>query len=527
MRKYSIFYIGIYKEKICTQLDKFLKIYYNTLYNEYYCAYSHFTPKERLNLYFMSNKHKAISVEEIARQKEYMSRVRASNEAVFASVGARPKAFALTLGCQQNEADSERYMGMAIEMGYEKTDTPDDASLIIVNTCAIREHAEKRALSLIGQYKHIKAKNPDLLIVVCGCMVVQEHRVNDIKMRYPYVDILLGPSLMHRLPEHVWQRKSGSKRIFDADAEEYAVAEGLPVSRESGFRAWVSVMYGCNNFCSYCIVPYVRGRERSRRKEDVIAEVRELIESGYKDITLLGQNVNSYGKDSGFDYDFADLLAELDTMGGDYILHFMTSHPKDATRKLVDVMAEARHIARHFHLPMQSGSDEILRRMNRRYDFAKYIDTLDYIRERMPDITLTSDIIVGFPGESDDDFEDTIKALKRARFDMIYSFQYSPRKGTPAAAMPDQVPQNVKAERFERLLAVQNEISLASNKPLENTVVRVLCDGPSKNNKDIYSGRTDGGKIVFFDGTEEDIGRFLNIKIERADTFALYGKIEK
>ena len=472
----------------------------------------------------MIQKNKAVSAEEISKQKEYMSLVKSINDS---RSGERPKAFALTLGCQQNEADSERFMGMALSMGYEKTDTPDDASLIIVNTCAIREHAEKRALSLIGQYKHIKAKNPDLIIVVCGCMVVQEHRINDIKMRYPYVDILLGPSLMYRLPEYIWKRMGGSRRIFDSITDEYLVAEGLPVYRESSYRAWVSVMYGCNNFCSYCIVPYVRGRERSRRKEDVVAEVRGLVADGYKDITLLGQNVNSYGKDGGFDYDFADLLAEIDAIEGDYTIHFMTSHPKDATRKLVDVMSSSKHIARHFHLPMQSGSDDVLRRMNRKYDFAKYIDILDYIREKMPDVAITSDIIVGFPGETEVDFEDTLNALKRARFDMIYSFQYSPRKDTPAASMDDQIPQEVKSERFERLLVVQNEISLASNKPLEDKTVRVLCDGPSKNNKDVYSGRTDGGKIVFFDGEESDIGQFVNVKIERADTFALYGKIEK
>ena len=475
----------------------------------------------------MIQKHKAVSAEEIAKQRQYMSMVKCRNDSCFSATGVRPKAFALTLGCQQNEADSERFMGMALSMGYEKTDVPDDASLIIVNTCAIREHAEKRALSLIGQYKHIKAKNPDLLIVVCGCMVVQEHRINDIKMRYPYVDILLGPSLMYRLPEHVWNRMGGSRRIFDSITEEYAVAEGLPVYRESSYRAWVSVMYGCNNFCSYCIVPYVRGRERSRRKEDVIAEVRALVADGYKDITLLGQNVNSYGKDGGFDYDFADLLRELDDIEGEYTIHFMTSHPKDATRKLVDVMAASRHIARHFHLPMQAGSDKVLQRMNRKYDFAKYIDILDYIREKMPDITITSDIIVGFPGESEEDFEDTLKALRRARFDMIYSFQYSPRKGTPAADMEYQIPQDVKSERFDRLLATQNEISLESNKKLEGKTIRVLCDGPSKNNKNVYSGRNDGGKIVFFDGDESQIGRFLNIEIERADTFALYGSVEK
>ncbi len=475
----------------------------------------------------MNGKYSAISVEEIEKQKKFTASIKRKNDEYFTASGKRRKVFALTLGCQQNEADSERFMGMAREMGYEKCDIPDEASLIIVNTCAIREHAEKRALSLVGQYKHVKEKNPELIIAICGCMVVQEHRVNDIKMRYPYVDILLGPSLMYKLPEYIWARSNGGKRIFDPETKEYSVAEGLPVLRQSNYRAWISVMYGCNNFCSYCIVPYVRGRERSRRKEDVIAEFKELIASGYKDITLLGQNVNSYGKDSGFDYDFADLLGELDEVEGDYTVHFMTSHPKDATKKLVDVMANSKHVAKHFHLPMQSGSDKVLSEMNRRYDFERYIGILDYIREKIPDVTITSDIIVGFPGESDEDFEATLSALNRARFDMIYSFQYSPRKGTPAADREDQIPKEIKSARFDRLLKLQNKISLESNKPLENKILKVLCDGPSKNNPDVYSGRTEGGKIVLFDGEASDIGKFINVKIERADTFALYGKIVK
>ena len=472
----------------------------------------------------MAGESKALSSLDIEKQKEYMSRVFSLNIQYKNENNKSRKAFVLTLGCQQNEADSERLMGMALEMGYEKTDTPDDASLIMVNTCAIREHAEKRALSLVGQYKHIKAKNPELIIVICGCMVVQEHRVDDIKRRYPYVDILFGPSLIHKMPEHIFNRMSGSKRIFDPDDKIYNYAEGLPVCRENTFKAWVSVLYGCNNFCSYCIVPYVRGRERSRKREDVIAEVQKLVSDGYKDITLLGQNVNSYGVDSGFDYDFADLLADIDKIEGDYIIHFMTSHPKNASRKLIDVMASSKHVARHFHLPMQSGSDSVLRAMNRRYDFEKYIGILDYIREKMPDCTISSDIIVGFPTETDEDFEDTLAALERAKFDMIFSFQYSPRKGTPAAEM-EQIPAEVKQARFDRMLALQNSICLEQNKKAEGKVLRVLCEGASKNNADTFFGRTEGGKIVFFSPCLENIGKFVNVEIERGDTFALYGKI--
>jgi tRNA-2-methylthio-N6-dimethylallyladenosine synthase len=354
-------------------------------------------------------------------------------------------------------------------------------------------------------------------------MVAQEHRRDDIKFKYPYVSFTLGTASLHRMPSVIWENIVKSKRIYCPEESEYRVAEGIPSERESTYRAWVSVMYGCNNFCSYCIVPYVRGRERSRRMEDIALEVRELVEKGYKDITLLGQNVNSYGKDFGAGYDFADLLSEIDKIEGDYLVRFMTSHPKDATKKLIDTMASSKHVARQFHLPLQSGSDTVLKAMNRKYDTKKYLETLDYIREKMPEAAVTTDIIVGFPGESDSDFEGTLDILRRAKFDMIFSFIYSPRKGTPAAEMV-QVPEEIKKERFARLLEVQNAISYEKNQPLYDKTVRVLCDGISKNNGDVYSGRTEGNKIVFFDGEPEDTGKFLNIHVSRADTFALYGE---
>ncbi len=469
-------------------------------------------------------KNNILPKEEIDKQFEYINKIKADNDNYSAKTGVYRKAFVMTFGCQQNEADSEKIAGMAKAMGYEITKEPSEASLIVVNTCAIREHAEQKALSVIGQYKHIKNKNPDMIIAVCGCMVTQEHRVNEIKHSYPYVDFVFGTSSIHRLPQLICERISLARRLY-CHEEEYLVAEGIPMVREDKTRAWVSVMYGCNNFCSYCIVPYVRGRERSRTKEAVYAEVALLVAQGYRDITLLGQNVNSYGKDSGYDYDFADLLAELDKIEGDYMLHFMTSHPKDASRKLIDVMASGTHIAKHFHLPMQSGSDSVLKDMNRRYTFEKYIGILDYIREKMPDAVITSDIIVGFPGETDEDFEATLRALERAEFDMIYSFIYSPRKGTPAAERADQIPDKIKSERFDRLLKTQNEIAARKNKKLEGRVERVLCDGRSKNNPDVFSGRDEGNKIVFFDADDSYTGKFVDILIERGDTFALYGKI--
>ena len=461
--------------------------------------------------------------EEVAAQSAYIEQIRADNDRYACESGSRRSAFVLTFGCQQNEADSEKLMGMAEAMGYALCETPDEADLILVNTCAIREHAELKALSIVGQYKHLKAKKPSLLIGVCGCMVTQEHRRDDIKHRYPYVDFVFGTSSIHRLPQLIVEKLTRGKRVFCPEESAYLVAEGLPIHRESSYRAWVSVMYGCNNFCSYCIVPYVRGRERSREKEKIVAEVRELVERGYKDITLLGQNVNSYAKDRAEGYDFADLLSELDAIEGDFVLRFMTSHPKDASHKLIDVMASSRHIAHQFHLPMQSGSDAILSKMNRRYNTEKYLGIVDYMKEKMPDVTITSDIIVGFPGETEEDFEGTMQMLERVHFDMLYSFIYSPRKGTPAAEM-EQVPKDVTAARFERLLALQKEIGQARNDALVGKTLRVLCDGVSKGNDALYSGRTDGNKIAFFEGDEEDVGKFVNVTVERADAFALYGK---
>ena len=468
-------------------------------------------------------KTKILPKEEIEQQINYMMQIKAENDRFAQENGFRRGAFVMTFGCQQNEADSEKIAGMAEAMGYEILSSPEKAYLIVVNTCAIREHAELKALSTIGQYKHIKNKNPELVIAVCGCMVTQEHRVNDIKFKYPYVDFVFSTSAIHKLPELLSQKIKKGKRLYCTD-EEYSVAEGLPIRRESNYRAWVSIMYGCNNFCTYCIVPYVRGRERSRRKEEIIAEVRELVSQGYKDITLLGQNVNSYGKDMGFDYDFADLLEELAHIEGDFLLHFMTSHPKDATKKLVDVIANNDRVAKQFHLPLQSGSDSILKKMNRHYQLDRYMEIVDYMKAKVPDIVITTDIIVGFPGETEEDFEGTLEALRRVRYDMIYSFIYSPRKGTPAAEMENQIPSTVQSERFNRLLALQNEIAYEINQKHLGQTIRVLCDGPSKNNPEVMSGRTEGNKIVLFDGAADDMGKYLNIKITKCETFALIGE---
>lgn len=472
--------------------------------------------------------YKILSDAEMQKQNAYINKVRSLNDRYRFETGIARMAYVQTFGCQQNEADSEKIVGMCVSMGYEICKTPDEANLIIVNTCAVREHAEEKALSIIGQYKHFKTKNSELIIGVCGCMVTQEHRKEQIKQSYPYVDFVIGTSSLHCMPEFVFGKMKNGKRLYRIAENEYSVAEGMPIVRESSYRAWVSIMYGCNNFCTYCIVPYVRGRERSRRPEDIIAEIKGLVERGYKDITLLGQNVNSYGKDtrddSGEVYDFADLLADIDKIDGDYYIRFMTSHPKDASDKLIDIISESHHIAHQFHLPMQSGSDRILKNMNRHYDTDKYLHTVSYMRERMPDIAISSDIIVGFPGETEEDFNLTLDMVRQVRFDMVYSFIYSPRKGTPAADMSCQIDDKVKSDRFNRLLDVQNKISLEKNSLLNGEIVKALCDGPSKTNSGVYSGRTEGNKIVLFSGSPSDIGKFVNLKITRSETFAIYGE---
>lgn len=451
----------------------------------------------------------------------YAATVRGFTGAYAAEAGHAPRVFVLTFGCQQNVADSEKLSGMAVDMGYLPTEKPEEADLILVNTCAIREHAEDRALSIIGQYKHLKDKKPSLVIGVCGCMAAEEHRREQLKKSYPYVSFILVTSALHRLPQYLSETLTRQKRVFRAD-DEMSVAERVPVLRGSNYRAWVSIMYGCNNFCSYCIVPYVRGRERSREPAAVIDEVKALVAAGYRDITLLGQNVNSYRRGAADGYEFPDLLRDLDRIEGDFWLRFMTSHPKDATKRLIDVMAAGKHIAHAFHLPLQSGSDRILTAMNRHYDRAHYLDILGYMREKMPDIAVTSDIIVGFPGETEADFEDTLSLLKAARFDMIYSFIFSPRKGTPAETMKDPVPRSVQNDRFDRLLALQNAISAEQNTPLVGKTVRVLSDGVSKNDPEYHAGRSEQNKIVFFK-KPVPAGTFVCIDIERAESFSLYG----
>lgn len=441
---------------------------------------------------------------------------------VAAFWGDRPHAACiLTFGCQQNEADSEKLRGMAHEMGYTDTAEPGDADLILLNTCAIREHAEQKILSYLGRFKEYRQKNPALVIGVCGCMTAQEHRVKQLKERYPQVSFTLDPASLPDFPRVLEEVLMGEGRRFLRGDDAPEITEGLPISRVLTHRAWVSIMYGCNNFCSYCIVPYVRGRERSRASGEILAEVKDVIAGGCRDITLLGQNVNSYRGDC----DFATLLERVAALDGDFLVRFMTSHPKDVPDSLIAVMAKyPDKIAPQFHLPLQSGSNEILKRMNRKYTVETYLATVEKLRAAIPDLVLSTDLIVGFPGETDADFAATLDIVKRVRFDMIYSFLYSPRKGTPAAVMEEQVSPDDKKTRMAELLRVQDEIALSLGEQYVGRTVRVLVDAKGKD-AGALSGRTAGGRLIHFSGEPSLIGQFVQVTVERAEPYALRGRI--
>ena len=438
-------------------------------------------------------------------------------------LGAKKKAHVITFGCQQNEADSEKLRSMAVSMGYELTDNGKEADLVVVNTCAIREHAELKALSIVGGFKARKTENPDTVIAVVGCMAAEPHIAEKIKRSYGYVSFTLEPTLLHKFPELLYKTLTEKKRSFVFGSEDWDIVEGIVPHRASEHKAWVSIMYGCNNFCSYCIVPYVRGRERSRASSDVIAECRELVDRGYREITLLGQNVNSYKSDM----NFAELLEAVAKIPGDFLVRFMTSHPKDVSDELIEVVGKySGKIAPAFHLPLQSGSDRILRAMNRTYDTERYLSTVRKLRKKTPDIAITSDIIVGFPGESDEDFEATLDILKKVEFDMVYSFIYSRRTGTRAANMENQIPNEIQTARMARLLELQGNISKKKNMPYLNTEVRVLVDSVSPDG--VYSARCPKNKLVHFvyDGNSEDvIGKFKYVKITKVGAFDLSGEL--
>ena len=466
----------------------------------------------------MERKNVEIPAQDLARQRDFEERIRE----MFSARQVHPVACVDTFGCQQNVADGERLMGMLEACGFTFTQEPGQADLVILNTCAVREHAEQRVFGNLGMLTHTKKDNPDQVIVLCGCMA-QEPRVSQrVKESYRHVDLVFGPHALWRFPELLYRVYEQRRRVFSVEEEDGSIAEGIPVVRERGVKAWVSVMYGCNNFCSYCIVPYVRGRERSRRPEAVVAEVRELVASGYKDITLLGQNVNSYNGGDG--YDFADLLAEIDQIPGDYRIRFMSSHPKDATHKLFDTMARCTHVAKQLHLPVQSGSDRVLREMNRRYTRAQYLELVNYARSVMPGLVITSDIIIGFPGETEEEAMETVSLVDEVGYDALFTFIYSPRPGTKAAQMPDPVSRAEKQKWFDKLLEVQNARSAALHAAYVGKTVRVLCDGESDDADYPIAARTDGNRLVRLKGDASLIGRFVDVRITKSNTWALYGE---
>ena len=464
----------------------------------------------------------AVSKEEINRQKNIIQSINAA----FSAQNKIRKAFVETYGCQQNVNDSEVICGMLVEMGYTMTDSREDADLILYNTCAVRENAELKVFGNLGALKHLKAKKEDLIICVCGCMMQQNDIQDQIKRKYKHVSLVFGTHSLYRFPSLLSTVLFDDKRVFDI-SEDGVIAEELPIHRQEGPCAWVSVMYGCNNFCTYCIVPYVRGRERSRDKNIILEEIQSLASEGYKEITLLGQNVNSYGNDLEEDIDFADLLTMVHEVEGIERIRFMTSHPKDISDKLIDTMAKLPKVCKQLHLPVQAGNDEVLRVMNRRYTKESYLEKIAKIKEKMPGITLTSDIIVGFPGETNEQFLDTLDVLEKVRYDTIFSFIYSKRPGTPAAKMEDVISPADKKNNFNKLLEVQDRISKEINDSYVGKTEKVLVEGRSKTNPETLAGRTEGGKIVNFVADESVIGTFVDLKITESRTWSLVGEMIK
>ena len=470
----------------------------------------------------MERKNVVISQEQLQVQREITAKLKTL---LAETLDHKPLAFVDTFGCQQNVADSQNICGMLEQMGFGFTDDSAQADVVVLNTCAVRDHAEQRVYGNLGALTHTKKANPHQVICLCGCMAQQDTVAEKVKKSYRHVDLVMGTHALWRFPELLEKVYTEHGRVFcNEDCDGYIVEE-LPIVREDDNKAWVSIMYGCNNFCSYCIVPYVRGRERSRDKDCILKDVRELVGRGVKEITLLGQNVNSYGKDLPEKIDFSDLLQEICDLDGDFLVRFMTSHPKDASFKLFDTMARNPKIARHLHLPFQSGSSRVLRAMNRGYTREGYLELVRYAKEKMPDLVMTSDVIVGFPGETEEEFEETITLIQEVGFDALFTFIYSPRPGTPAAKYPDPISRAEKQKWFDRLLDVQNEISAAHHAAYVGKTVTVLVDGESGDNRWPLSSRTSGGRLVHLIGSHDAIGTYQQAKILDSSTWALFGEI--
>ncbi len=456
----------------------------------------------------------------LEKQKEYISML--EDILYLRAGGQKPKAFVHTYGCQQNVSDSEKIKGMLVEMGCELTEEKEDADIILFNTCAVREHAEDRVFGNVGALKALKKKKPSLLIGLCGCMMEQEHIAQRIYKSFPYVGLVFGTHVIHKFPELLYKAVTGGKRLVERGYDDGLVYEGLPVHRDGSFKGWLPIMYGCDNFCTYCIVPHVRGRERSRRPEVILSEARQMVNAGYKDITLLGQNVNSYGKWLDGDTDFADLLKSVADIEGDFWVRFMTSHPKDASRKLIDTMAENPKICNHLHLPFQSGSSRVLTRMNRRYTREAYIEIAEYAKSKIPDLSLTSDVIVGFPGETEEEFEETLSLIREVEFTSLFTFIYSPRVGTPAAKFDDPVTHAEKAARMDRLLRTQEEIAARRCAGMVGKRYRVLVEEQAR--EGVLNARTQNNIVVELNEPSELIGSFCDVEITEARNWILRGK---
>ncbi len=456
-------------------------------------------------------------------QRDYCKKVK---KVISQKYDSQPLACVVTYGCQQNVADSEKIKGMLNEMGYGFTDERTNAQLVIFNTCAVREHAEDRVFGNVGALKKYKHENPGVIIACCGCMMQQPHIAEKIKRSYPFVDLVFGTHVVHELPGLLYKALTGKKRVFEIPDTDGVIAEGVPVLRDEDKRAWIPIMYGCNNFCSYCIVPYVRGRERSREPQQILKEAKELVESGCKEITLLGQNVNSYGKNLEPRVTFARLLRMINDIDGDFRIRFMTSHPKDCTRELLETMAQCDKVAKHLHLPFQSGNNRVLKAMNRNYTREKYLSLINYAKELMGDsLSITSDIIVGFPGETYEEFKDTLSLIEEVKFTSLFTFIYSPRKGTPAAQMPDPVPAEEKGRWLRELLAAQEKISAENMKKYAGKTFKCFVYGKGKPGGHSLEARTDGNIIVEFDGDESLIGTFKDITVTEPLTYVLKGRL--
>ena len=466
----------------------------------------------------MNTKTTVVSQEALNIQFQFCDRIAAH----WQTQGRTPTAYVETYGCQQNEADSEKLRGYLAQSGYAIVKDPEGADVVVMNTCAIREHAEQRVFGNLGALTHTKRRHPEQKIFLCGCMAGETKVSDRIKKSFPHVDGVFSTHHLWEFPELLHRVLTTGKRTYFVEDEAGSIAEGLPQLRGNTLKAWVSIMYGCNNFCTYCIVPYVRGRERSRQSADILAECRSLIESGVKDITLLGQNVNSYGKDIPGGMDFADLLEAIALIPGEFQIRFMTSHPRDAGKKLFDTMARYPKIAKQLHLPFQSGSSRVLKAMNRHYDREKYLEAVRYAKSVMPDLVLTSDVIVGFPGETAEEFEETITLIQEVHYDSLFTFIFSPRTGTPAASMEDPTPKEEKNRRFDRLCAVQNGISEEIHRNYVGKTLRCLVDGMDK---DLLTARTEGGRLVRFAGCEQLIGTYQDITITGATTWSLTGDL--